>query len=375
MIKTTSPEDVICIYNNAKEMLSIINNKFYTNTLFCCKYRIYKNILKLLYIDVVRFYRICYFCVSESLNNIKKLDVEQAKGLLNMCKSFIEVTAETQKQVGGMSSQLKEPLPVLINYFSVSFYLKTQPKEDLIKNIEEYIKVRQEMPKEEEYPEGEDEYNFGERHEDEYDLDDVKGEYNLYEGKEDEYDLADKKEDEYDLEDRKGEDEFNIESKGLDDFMTSVKQSAAPNFGPPQGQQYNTTVPQHTAYPPAKSNDFFILDDPQPTKPPAPAPAPAPTNAGFGSEFDDLFGDRPIASKPAAQYTTTYNQPAGPSYDQFNSYYATYQQPSTTQNPYNPYAPQPQMPPTTKAASPFDQIQSSYSELKPNPSGNNDNWF
>jgi CTP:phosphocholine cytidylyltransferase-like protein len=124
MIKTTSPEDVVCIYNNAKEMLSLITSKFYTNTLFCCKYRIYKNILKLLYIDLVRFYRICYFCVSENLNNIKKLDAEQAKALHSMCQSFIEVTADTQKQVGGMSSQLKEPLPVLINYFKVTLSLQ-----------------------------------------------------------------------------------------------------------------------------------------------------------------------------------------------------------------------------------------------------------
>jgi len=122
MIKATSPEDVVSIYNNTKETLSIITNKFYTNTLFCCKYRIYKNILKLLYIDVVRLYRICYFCVSEGLNNIKKLDAEQAKALHGMVQSFIDVTAETQKQVDGMSSQLKEPLPVLINYFKVAFF-------------------------------------------------------------------------------------------------------------------------------------------------------------------------------------------------------------------------------------------------------------
>eukprot|EP00826_Nyctotherus_ovalis_P000851 TRINITY_DN1005_c0_g1_i21.p1 TRINITY_DN1005_c0_g1~~TRINITY_DN1005_c0_g1_i21.p1 ORF type:complete len:253 (-),score=65.26 TRINITY_DN1005_c0_g1_i21:611-1369(-) len=124
MIKTTSPEDIICIYNNTKELISIITTKLYANTLFCCKYRIYRNILKLLYIDIVRLYRICYFCVSENLNNIKKLDVEQAKALHSMCQSFIEVTGETQKQVGGMASQLKESLPVVINYFKVAAKLK-----------------------------------------------------------------------------------------------------------------------------------------------------------------------------------------------------------------------------------------------------------
>lgn len=124
VIKIASPEDIVCIYNNAKELISLITTKFYANTLFCCKYRIYRNILKLLYIDVVRLYRICYFCVSEGLNNIKKLDIEQAKALHSMCRSFMEVTEETQKQVGGMASQLKESLPVVINYFKVAIQLK-----------------------------------------------------------------------------------------------------------------------------------------------------------------------------------------------------------------------------------------------------------
>jgi len=227
------------------------------------------------------------------------------------------------------------------------------------------------MPKEEEYPQGDDEYNLGEnKNEDEYDLNDVKGEYNYNTNKEDEYDLDDEKEDEYDLEDKKGEDEFNIESKGLDEFVTTVKQSAAPNFGKPIGGQYNTTIPQQSVNPQIKANDFPLFDNPEPsyTNPPA-------ANAGFGDDFDDLFGDKPVANKPApaSQYTTTYNRPASSSYDQFNSYYATYQQPSSAQKAYNPYAPQ--VSNATKAPSPFDKIQSSYSELKPNPAVDNDSWF
>lgn len=118
-IKYTSPEDAVFIYNKAMEMLNIINSKFYTNTLFCCKYRIYKNVLKLLYVDLVRFYRICYYCVTESINNLKKLNLDQTKSFYQVCKSFLTLTENTQKQVGGMSSQIKEPLPVTINYFKV----------------------------------------------------------------------------------------------------------------------------------------------------------------------------------------------------------------------------------------------------------------
>lgn len=217
------------------------------------------------------------------------------------------------------------------------------------------------MPPEEEYPQGgdEDEYKFAD--EDEYDLNEVKGEYSSTVYREDEYNLNDKKEDEYDLEDKKGDDEFNIESKGLDEFMTTVKQSAAPNFAQP-APQYNTTVPQHA---PAASD--FLFANPEPNPVPA---AKAPVD-----EFDDLFGDKPIAPKPvaSAQYMT-YNQPAAPASNQFDSYYATYQQPAGNQGAYNPYGGQPQVNNPPKAGNPFDLAQSSYSEYKPGPAGGNVLW-
>lgn len=220
----------------------------------------------------------------------------------------------------------------------------------------------------------EEEYNFGDnKNEDEYDLDNVKGEYNMYQNREDEYDLEGRKEDEYDLEDKKDNDEFNIESKGLDEFMTSVKQSAGTSAGQ-AGAQYNTAVPRHSNNPPAKANDFPFFDNPNPPRASAPVPTVA-HNAGFGDEFDDLFGDRPAAKPTAAgQYSTAYNQPAAPASGQFDSYYATYQQPSTAQNPYNPYPTQSQVQNAPKA-SPFDQSQSSYSGLRQNPPPSNNSWL
>eukprot|EP00826_Nyctotherus_ovalis_P000854 TRINITY_DN1005_c0_g1_i5.p1 TRINITY_DN1005_c0_g1~~TRINITY_DN1005_c0_g1_i5.p1 ORF type:complete len:228 (-),score=38.22 TRINITY_DN1005_c0_g1_i5:60-743(-) len=227
------------------------------------------------------------------------------------------------------------------------------------------------MPKEE----IEEEYNFGDgKNEDEYDLDDVKGEYNMYQNRDDEYDLEGRKEDEYDLEDKKNNDEFNIESKGLDEFMTSVKQSAGTSAGQ-AAHQYNTAVPKYSNNPPAKINDFPLFDDFNPPRTSAPVPITT-HNAGFGDEFDDLFGDRP-AIKPTAtgQYSTAYNQPAAPASAQFDSYYATYQQPSTAQNAYNPYPPQSQIQQNAPKASPFDQSQSSHSGLRQNPPPSNDSWF
>lgn len=124
MIKTMSAEDLVTVYNNAKQMLTMINSKFYSNTLFCCKYRIYKNVLKLLYVDLVRFYRICYYCVTEGLENMKRMSLDQVRDIYNICKSFMQLTEETQKQVGGMASQIKDPLPVVINYFKVSVFME-----------------------------------------------------------------------------------------------------------------------------------------------------------------------------------------------------------------------------------------------------------
>ena len=119
-IKRAPIDDVIWMYNQVKDLLGIVVNKFYSNSLFCCKYRIYRNLLKLLYIDVVRFYKLCYSCVTETIGNLENLNLEQLKKVYEMCKSFISFTDEVQRQVSAMSSQLKEPLPATVPYFKVS---------------------------------------------------------------------------------------------------------------------------------------------------------------------------------------------------------------------------------------------------------------
>ena len=83
-IKKAETKEVIRAFDQASKMIIMINTKFYSNTLFCCKYRIYRNILKLLYIDIVRFYRICYFCVNESDDKIKQMTIDQAKSIYKM---------------------------------------------------------------------------------------------------------------------------------------------------------------------------------------------------------------------------------------------------------------------------------------------------
>ena len=92
--------------------------------MFCCKYRIYRNSLKLLYVDLVRLYRVCYLCVTETINNLERFSLDEIKKVSEMCKSFIKLTEETQKQVGAMISQFKESLPATITYFKVLFRKK-----------------------------------------------------------------------------------------------------------------------------------------------------------------------------------------------------------------------------------------------------------
>ena len=58
-------------------------------------------------------------CVTESINHVENLSLDQIKKVDTMCKSFIRLTEDTQKQVGGMASQLKDPLPATITYFKV----------------------------------------------------------------------------------------------------------------------------------------------------------------------------------------------------------------------------------------------------------------
>ena len=254
------------------------------------------------------------------------------------------------------------------------------------------------MYKKEKAKEDEEEFDLGNTNkgnEDEYNLDDG-GEYNLYANKDEEYKFDDNDSDaEYNFEDEKKGDEFNVDSEGFNDFMTSVKQSATPNYGQ---APYSTSVPsQPITNPPMSTNptpmyaqsnyvprpQFQPPPQIQPQIQPQPQTTSAPVNFfdnvnNGGDEFDDLFGDKPTASKPtpSPEYMT-YNQPQIPSYSQPNDYYGTYQAPTTSINTqYNPYGQQaPQMGNMPSSASPFDEVHSSYSAIKPNPPGGNGLWY
>ncbi len=93
------------------------------STLFCCKYRIYKNILRLVYFDVARFYRVCYACVTEAIHKFETLPIDEAKKICSMCACFITLTEEAQGCLGGVLSQMKESTPCIITYFKVWFAL------------------------------------------------------------------------------------------------------------------------------------------------------------------------------------------------------------------------------------------------------------
>lgn len=92
--------------------------------MFCCKYRIYKNILKLLYYDLARLYKVCYACITEAIANLDKLNIDQAKKLKDMCENLAKLSEDTQLQVGAMLSQLKESMSQTISYFKVLLHFK-----------------------------------------------------------------------------------------------------------------------------------------------------------------------------------------------------------------------------------------------------------
>ena len=142
--------------------------------------------------------------------------------------------------------------------------------------------------------------------------------------------------------------------------MTSVKQ---PTFSTPVAPQYNTSVQPHP------------FKNPQEINAPPGYSQPPSDGTGFenqnnmGNEFDDLFGNNPSQKPSAASNYTTYAQPPTQGYNQ--QYSTTKQTPA-----YNSYSqPPPQQyshPPQAK--SPFDEIESSYSQFKQNPPAGNTYW-
>jgi hypothetical protein len=119
MVRSKSIDNVVDVYEKSKEMLQNISEQFYKRDEFCVKYRIYKNMLRLLYIDFIRLYRICYYCVIALSSKLKDMGLDQAKVFLDLYNSFEVVTEETRRYL--MAMRDSDPLPVTLNYFKVCY--------------------------------------------------------------------------------------------------------------------------------------------------------------------------------------------------------------------------------------------------------------
>ena len=300
----------------------------------------------------MRLYRVCYVCVTETISNLEKLTVEQARKVHDMCSSFMKLTDETQKQVGAMLSQLKDSVPAVITYF------KATP--DLLNNLKEFIAAKEEVEKAQE--EAKDlGMNYPLPPANNYQQED-EGEYNLDEPKKEE------------------EGEYNLGNGGLEDFMTSLQQERKSEV---PAASYKTNAEDAKAMPkprqttgaapnPAKNrvieNDNEIMGFVQAKE--------APQKGGV-DDFESLFGNmgptapayappRPEPSQPAAKKQAT-------AYDEFNNYFTTYQQPPPRPSPapaptsqyYQPAPAAQYNPSPPRGPNPFDNAESQYS--RPNP--------
>jgi len=75
--------------------------------------------VKLLYIDLAKLYKVCYSCVVELTKDLGRLDLNLLMEVREMCKSFIEYSKEIEEQVSSMIAHLKEPLTQTIYLFKV----------------------------------------------------------------------------------------------------------------------------------------------------------------------------------------------------------------------------------------------------------------
>lgn len=118
-IRSSSPNEVLYNYGRLKTQIDVVLKEIYPNMLFCCNYRIYRNALKMLYVDLAKLYKICHSCMVELTKDLKSLDLNALVEVKKMCMSFIECSKEIEEQVGAMAVQLKEPLSHTIYYFKV----------------------------------------------------------------------------------------------------------------------------------------------------------------------------------------------------------------------------------------------------------------
>lgn len=109
----------MAMYENAREMIGMISRQFHFRAEFCSAYRIHANFLKLLYVDLMRLYRICYFSITQSYSQLHSMSLDQTLNFSFAYKSFANVTEEVKRSIEEMSKHVCEPLPATLNYFKV----------------------------------------------------------------------------------------------------------------------------------------------------------------------------------------------------------------------------------------------------------------
>lgn len=294
-IKGALLDQVLVDYERARELIEIITTKvisllktqIFPLSIFCVKYRFYKNLLKLVYIDLVRLYRIAFTCVAERMLTFDKLSVDQLKQLHKIAENFVSLSEATEKSVKGMLSLLNEPVTIVITFFKVNMFSDNpQPSPDFLKNIKDFIAAQEEEEKLQE---------------------ESKSKASVYATLPIRYDAGE----EFDLGEGK-EDVFNIGEGDLTEFMTQTKkEKELPAYSPPMASSEEYQYPPQGKYEDPNAYTHMGKDKEESYN----ISGPGAEETQLASEkqkenvFDELFNNATV--QPA--YATSTPSPAYPS--------------------------------------------------------------
>lgn len=117
-LKKTPITTVFKLYDRLYSLVKMIGEKAYTNSMFYVKFRIYKNMLRQLHVDLVRFYKMMLIIIDFLFEYKQALAIEELCLCGKVHDQLIQLSDSLMLHVTGMMSNIKESDMPSLTFFT-----------------------------------------------------------------------------------------------------------------------------------------------------------------------------------------------------------------------------------------------------------------
>ena len=132
--KTLGIDNLFCLYDKMEDLIITIN-RIFSETLFCSKFRIYKFMFQLLYVDLEKFNISLIIALNELTNRISATNSTNAMRACQCYSNYIEITKEIKDRIINLLQSINPHL-MPIKYFEGDISQLKVLKESYIAKVE-----------------------------------------------------------------------------------------------------------------------------------------------------------------------------------------------------------------------------------------------